>query len=54
MIVLSLPIKIIHPGIVDGTLKSDILNRLELYESNFNEKTSTNTDPRWDKLKELK
>ncbi len=54
MIVLSLPIKIIHPGIVDGTLKSDILNRLELYESNFNENTSTNTDPRWDKLKELK
>tara|TARA_B100001250_G_C19760310_1_gene772124 strand:+ start:487 stop:1077 length:591 start_codon:yes stop_codon:yes gene_type:complete len=54
MIVLSLPIKIIHPGIIDGSLKSEILTRLKLYETNFNDRTSNKTDPRWDKLKELK
>tara|TARA_B100000929_G_scaffold169847_1_gene134543 strand:- start:206 stop:727 length:522 start_codon:yes stop_codon:yes gene_type:complete len=53
MIVLSLPIKIIHPGIIDGSLKSDTLSRLKQYESNFKENTNTE-DPRWDKLKELK
>ncbi len=54
MIVLSLPIKIVHPGIVDGTLKSEVLTRLEVFQSNFNKKTNSKTDPRWEKLKELK
>ncbi len=53
MIMLSLPIKIIHPGIIDGSLKSDTLSRLKTYESNFKE-NSYKTDPRWDKLKDLK
>lgn len=49
MIVLSLPIKRVHPGIKDGTLKSDILNKLEDYQDT-KEKT---LDPRWAKLKEI-
>ena len=34
MIVLSVPIKLIHPGIEDGTLKSEILNRLKEFDIN--------------------
>jgi uncharacterized metal-binding protein YceD (DUF177 family) len=53
MIVLSLPLKIIHPGIEDGTLESETLNRLKKYELNTQKKTSK-IDPRWDKLNDLK
>ena len=52
MIVLSLPVKKIHPGIVDGSLKSDILDRLEELQPN-NEQNNKSIDPRWDKLKGL-
>ena len=52
MIVLSMPIKLIHPGIEDGTLKSEILNRLK--EFDINKEKSVNFDPRWNKLNELK
>ena len=52
MIVLSIPSKKVHPGIEDGSLKSDILDKLEeLSPNNNNEKN--NTDPRWDGLKKL-
>lgn len=52
MIVLAVPIKKVHPGIADGTLKSDILDKLnELAPKAAPE--SENTDPRWDKLKDL-
>ncbi len=48
MIVLSIPIKRIHPGVEDGTLQSEVLKKLEEY------KVKVNTiDPRWEKLKEL-
>ena len=48
MIVLTLPVKRVHPGIKDGSLKSEILNKLQEY------KVKENTiDPRWAKLKEL-
>lgn len=49
MIVLSLPIKRIHPGIEDGTLQSEVLEKLEEYKS----KEEKTIDPRWEKLKEL-
>ena len=52
MIVLSMPIKLVHPGIEDGTLKSEILNRLK--EFDINKEKSVNFDPRWNKLNELK
>lgn len=55
LIVLALPQKRIHPGVEDGTLESDILERLE--ELSPKERTlendSEDTDPRWDKLKNL-
>lgn len=49
-IILAVPQKRIHPGVVDGTLKSETLRKLEEYKNNEENKT---TDPRWDKLKEL-
>lgn len=48
MIILSLPIKKVHPGIEDGTLQSEVLKKLEEYK--IKEET---IDPRWGKLKEL-
>lgn len=52
MIVLAVPTKKVHPGIEDGTLESDILDKLEELkpkETNNNK----DTDPRWSKLKDL-
>ena len=50
MIVLSLPSKRIHPGIEDGSLKSEILEILEELKPKEN---SNLVDPRWEKLKNL-
>ncbi len=56
LIVLSVPSKRIHPGVEDGTLDSEILDKLDelspedkTIEKNDNE----DIDPRWDKLKNL-
>ena len=52
MIVLSVPLKKIHPGIEDGSLKSEVLNKLD--ELSPEKKNKNNeTDPRWDDLKKL-
>ena len=52
MVVLSLPQKRIHPGIKDGTLKSEIVEKLKtLIPKETHLKGST--DPRWNKLKDL-
>jgi uncharacterized metal-binding protein YceD (DUF177 family) len=51
-IVLSLPIKRVHPGVADGTLKSDVLKKLKEYELNETKRIKE-IDPRWDKLNEL-
>jgi len=52
MIIFAVPSKRIHPGIADGTLKSDILNKLkELAPKEHHDKE---IDPRWSKLKDLK
>ena len=50
-IILAAPQKKVHPGIENGSLKSEIVEKLaELRpKKNYNEKT----DPRWDKLKDL-
>jgi uncharacterized metal-binding protein YceD (DUF177 family) len=48
-IVLALPVKRIHPGVADGTLKSNVLEKLKEYEI----KTNKEIDPRWGKLNEL-
>lgn len=52
MIVLSVPPKKTHPGIADGSLKSDILDKLEELSPKKNKKTDK-IDPRWDDLKKL-
>ncbi len=50
-IILAVPQKKVHPGIENGSLKSEIVEKLEALKpkKNFKEKT----DPRWDKLKDL-
>ena len=51
-IVLSLPLKRIHPGVKNGTLKSDILEKLKALEPKKNNSLGS-IDPRWNKLKDL-
>jgi uncharacterized metal-binding protein YceD (DUF177 family) len=58
MIALSIPLKRVHPGIKDGTLISeslDKLNELRVEEAKKEKHTKEeeNIDPRWDKLKQL-
>ncbi|MEW5676717.1 DUF177 domain-containing protein [Flavobacterium enshiense] len=55
MIVLSVPSKRVHPGVKDGTLQSEAINKLnELApKEQVEQKEEENTDPRWDKLKQL-
>lgn len=54
MIVLAVPSKRIHPGIKDGTLQSDILEKLaELQPGTDKKETEEEIDPRWNTLKKL-
>lgn len=54
LIVLAVPAKRIHPGIEDGTLESDVLEKLEeLSLKEEDKKNEDEIDPRWDKLKNL-
>jgi uncharacterized metal-binding protein YceD (DUF177 family) len=56
MIVLSVPLKRIHPGIKDGTLQTEALQKLSeltIKEQKLEKKKEENIDPRWDKLKQL-
>ncbi|PWL39945.1 hypothetical protein DKG77_03710 [Flagellimonas aquimarina] len=53
MLVLAVPQKRIHPGVLDGTLQSEILDKLEELQPKEVKEESENTDPRWDDLKKL-
>ncbi|CAM3465437.1 DUF177 domain-containing protein [Flavobacterium longum] len=56
MIVLSVPQKRIHPGVKDGTMKSEALKKLDeisVQQVNLDAEQKNETDPRWDKLKQL-
>ncbi len=57
MIVLSVPLRRVHPGVKDGSLKTEALeklNELSVKESKEeNKEKEENIDPRWDKLKQL-
>lgn len=55
LIVLSVPAKRVHPGVNDGTLQSEILEKLEeLSPKEAKDKTQNEGhDPRWDTLKKL-
>jgi uncharacterized metal-binding protein YceD (DUF177 family) len=53
-IVLAMPTRRVHPGIEDGTLKSEILEKLEELSPKLEAETEEeSTDPRWDDLKKL-
>ena len=52
MTVLSIPQKKIHPGIKNGTLKSEVLEKLKDLDPQ-KKSLSEEIDPRWDKLKDL-
>ena len=55
MIVLSIPLRRVHPGIKDGSLNTEALNKLKelTIKEQKKEKEEENIDPRWDKLKQL-
>ena len=55
MIVLSVPVKRIHPGVEDGTLESDAIETLEKLSPKINEEKEQEDeiDPRWAELKKL-
>ena len=58
MIVLSIPQRRVHPGIKDGSLKTEALTKLKELtikeqKKEKKEEKEENIDPRWDKLKQL-
>jgi uncharacterized metal-binding protein YceD (DUF177 family) len=55
LIILSVPIKRVHPGVLDGTLHSDILDKLKELSPQLpdEDQAKESTDPRWDQLKKL-
>lgn len=53
MLALAVPQKRIHPGVEDGTLQSEILDKLEELQPKEIKEQSEDTDPRWDDLKKL-
>jgi uncharacterized metal-binding protein YceD (DUF177 family) len=52
MIILAIPLKKTHPGIEDGTLQSEIIDKLKELEPKEDQFPGS-VDPRWDKLKDL-
>ena len=53
MIVLAVPQKRIHPGVLDGSLDSEALKKLEELQPKERKDNTEDTDPRWDALKKL-
>jgi uncharacterized metal-binding protein YceD (DUF177 family) len=53
MLVLAVPQKRIHPGIEDGTLESEVLDRLKELQPKEKRSDKEESDPRWDELKKL-
>jgi uncharacterized metal-binding protein YceD (DUF177 family) len=53
MLVLAVPPKRIHPGVINGTLESEALKKLEELQPKETKKDKDTTDPRWDALKDL-
>ena len=53
MIVLAVPQKRIHPGVLDGSLKSELLDKLRDMDPSGSKDQKKKNDPRWDALKKL-
>ncbi len=54
MIVLAVPHKRVHPKVLDGSMKSEALEKLKNLNPNSAKDNKEETDPRWDALKKLK
>lgn len=54
MIVLAVPSKRVHPGVKDGSLDSELLDKLQEFHPKIEREQNNVTDPRWDALKNLK
>jgi len=56
-VILSVPLRRVHHGVLDGSLKSEILDKLEELRPKSpmegDEDEQEQTDPRWDSLKKL-
>ena len=52
-IVLALPLKRIHPGVIDGTLHSEVLDKLKELEIKKEKIEEKEIDPRWNKLRNI-
>ena len=52
MVVLSLPQKRVHPGIEDGSLQNEVIEKLKALEPKETHLKGSE-DPRWNKLKDL-
>lgn len=53
MLVLSVPQKRVHPSVLDGSMKSDVLKKLRELAPRESKKEKDETDPIWDELKKL-
>lgn len=53
MLVLAVPLKRVHPGVLDGTLKSKAVDKLEELQPKEEKENKEDNDPRWDALKKL-
>ena len=53
MIVLSVPSKRVHPGVLDGSLQSEMLRKLQELQPKETGNKTEKTDPRWDALRNL-
>ncbi|AIM60140.1 YceD family protein [Cellulophaga lytica] len=53
MLVLAVPSKRIHPGILDGTLRSKAVDKLQELQPKEEKENKEDIDPRWDALKKL-
>jgi len=53
MLVLNVPQKRVHPGVLDGSLQSEMLDKLNELQPKESSENKDKTDPRWDSLKKL-
>ncbi len=53
-LVLSLPQKRVHPGVIDGSLTSEVIQQLEKLQPKTQQSFDDDIDPRWNALKKLK
>ena len=52
-LVLAVPVKRVHPGVLDGSLDSETVKRLEALQPQEQINNNEQNDPRWDALKNL-